>query len=102
MALDVTVTTYIIHPSQHTNRREKMQAIELYVSQQKATGLFVVMSDGEQVSGGFKSEDDAFAARWEMLTDDQREALTIDAELDAEFAEEAAAERRLSYGCGIQ
>lgn len=76
--------------------------IELYVARDKMTGLSHVMNDGEVVSDGFNCEDDAYAARWEMLTDAQREELTIDAELDAEFAEEAAAERRLSYGPGIQ
>ena len=77
-------------------------AIEFVVVVDKKTGLFHVLNDGDVVSEGFNCEDDAYSARWEMLTEEQREELTIDAELDAEFAEEAAAERRLSYGCGIQ
>jgi hypothetical protein len=76
--------------------------IEICVAQSKKTGMFHILNDGDVVSGGFACEDAAYAARWEMLTEEQREELTIEAELDAEFAEEAASERRLSYGVGIQ
>jgi hypothetical protein len=67
----------------------------LEVSQHR-NGNWCLSDDGEVVAL-FATEDEAYDARWAALSDDERQAITDEAEIDCELQAEALSNRAIGY-----
>jgi hypothetical protein len=67
----------------------------LEVSQHR-NGNWCLSDDGEVVAL-FATEDEAYDARWSALSDDERQAITDEAEIDCELQAEALSNRAIGY-----
>jgi hypothetical protein len=55
------------------------------------------LSDDGDIVALFTTEDAAYDARWSALSDDERQAITDEAEIDCELQAEALANRAIGY-----
>jgi hypothetical protein len=69
--------------------------ITLEVSQHR-NGSWCLSDDGDIVAL-FATEDEAYEARWSALSDDERQAITDEVEIDCELQAEALSNRAIGY-----